>query len=148
MIACLKTLTTMDCIKNTVGGAPGHARLANGLVNQKANWLLPGGHGLQRRINGRLKALAIWVATCALLLSACVPVQADVNFSNYDLPFIPADREPYQGQGCTALRTRQVYTGPLFYCSFCLPKQKERPGIFALVHRGDTPAAPRQAGRP
>jgi hypothetical protein len=39
----------------------------------------------------RVKPLASWVATCALLLSPCVPVQAgllkgDVDFSNYEAP--------------------------------------------------------------
>ena len=123
MIACLKTLTTIDCSNNTVGGAPGHARLANGLVNQKANWLLPGGHGLQRRINGRLKALAIWVATCALLLSACVPVQADVNFSNYDVPLYQQIVNRIKSKGAPRLGQASI-RGTAILLSLLLTKTK------------------------
>jgi hypothetical protein len=47
--------------------------------------------GVQRQIKRRIKPLVTWVATCALLFSPCVPVQAgllkrDVDFSNYDVP--------------------------------------------------------------
>jgi hypothetical protein len=46
---------------------------------------------VQRKIKRRIKPLVTWVATCALLFSPCVPVQAgllkrDVDFSNYDVP--------------------------------------------------------------
>jgi hypothetical protein len=46
---------------------------------------------VQRKISRRVKPLASWVATCALLFSPCVPVHAgllkgDVDFSNYDAP--------------------------------------------------------------
>src|SRR5712672_4066329 len=45
----------------------------------------------RKRISRRVKPLASWVATCALLFSPCVPVHAgllkgDVEFSNYDAP--------------------------------------------------------------
>src|SRR5260221_6042120 len=67
------------------------ARLTNGLVNNQGKWLLPSGGGVQRKISRRVKPLASWVATCALLFSPCVPVRAellkgDVDFSNYDAP--------------------------------------------------------------
>ena len=67
------------------------ARLTNGLVNNQGKWLLPTGRGVQRKISRRVKPLASWVATCALLFSPCVPVRAellkgDVEFSNYDAP--------------------------------------------------------------
>jgi hypothetical protein len=46
---------------------------------------------VERKISRRVKPLASWVATCALLFSPCVPVRAellkgDVDFSNYDAP--------------------------------------------------------------
>jgi hypothetical protein len=67
------------------------ARLTNGLVNNGGKWRLPSGRGVQRKISRRVKPLASWVATCALLFSPCVPVYAgllkgDVDFSNYDAP--------------------------------------------------------------
>ena len=67
------------------------ARLTNGLVNNQGKWLLTTGRGVQRKISRRVKPLAGWVATCALLFSPCVPVRAellkgDVEFSNYDAP--------------------------------------------------------------
>jgi hypothetical protein len=67
------------------------ARLTSGLVNNEGKWRLPSGRGVQRKISRRVKPLAGWVATCALLFSPCVPVHAgllkrDVDFSNYDAP--------------------------------------------------------------
>src|SRR5258708_8166764 len=67
------------------------ARVSNGLVNNDGQWRLPSGRGVQRKISRRVKPLAGWVATCALLFSPCVPVRAellkgDVDFSNYDAP--------------------------------------------------------------
>jgi hypothetical protein len=55
------------------------------------NHVLPSSRGVQRKISRRVKPLASWVATCALLFSPCVPVHAgllkgDVDFSNYDAP--------------------------------------------------------------
>ena len=138
MIACLKTLTTIDCSNNTVGGAPGHARLANGLVNQKANWLLPGGHGLQRRINGRLKALAIWVATCALLLSACVPVQADVNFSNYDVPLYQQIVNRIKSKGAPRLGHGKYTRDRYFIVPFAYQNKRNDPefshSFISVIH--------------
>jgi hypothetical protein len=62
-------------------------------VNNEAEWLLPSGCGVQRKISRRVKPLASWVATCALLFSPCVPVHAgllksDVDFSNYNAPLV------------------------------------------------------------
>ena len=67
------------------------ARLTNGLANNEGKWLLSSSRGVQRKISRRVKPLASWVATCALLFSPCVPVHAgllkgDVDFSNYDAP--------------------------------------------------------------
>jgi hypothetical protein len=81
----------MNRINNTDGGATRRAQLTNGLVKKKGKWLLPSGRRVQRKINRRVKPLASWVATCALLFSPCVPVHAgllkgDVDFSNYDAP--------------------------------------------------------------
>jgi hypothetical protein len=60
-------------------------------VKKEDKWLLPGGRVVQRKIKPRAKPLVSWFATCALLFSPCVPVQAgllkrDVEFSNYDVP--------------------------------------------------------------
>ena len=81
----------MNRINNTDGRAASRARLTNGLVNNEGKWLLPSGRGVRRKISRRVKPLASWVATCALLFSPCVPVHAgllkkDVDFSNYDAP--------------------------------------------------------------
>ena len=81
----------MNHIHNTDGRAASCTRLTNGLVNKEGKWLLPSGRGVQRKISRGVKPLAIWVATCALLFSPCVPVhagllKADVEFSNYDAP--------------------------------------------------------------
>src|SRR4030081_3355574 len=81
----------MNRINNTDGGVARRARLTNELVNNGRKWLLPSGRGVQRKIKRRVKPLASWVATCALLFSPCVPVHAglrkgDVGFSNYDVP--------------------------------------------------------------
>jgi hypothetical protein len=81
----------MNRINNTDGGAARRARLTNGFVKKEDKWLFPSSRGVQRKIKRRVKPLASWVATCALLFSPCVPVQAgllkrDADFSNYDVP--------------------------------------------------------------
>src|SRR5262249_47960112 len=62
----------------------------------------------QRKINRRqLKPLAIWVTTCALLFSLCVPIYAGhVDFASYDVPLyeqvvnrIKAKGAPRLGEG-------------------------------------------------
>ena len=80
----------MNHINNTDAHAASRSRL-NGLVHKEGKWLLSSGRGLQQKIKRRVKPLANWVATCALLLSPCVPVhgglrKGDVGFSNYDAP--------------------------------------------------------------
>jgi hypothetical protein len=81
----------MNRTNDTDGGAVSRARFTHRLVNNEGEWLLSSSRGVQRKINGQVKALAGWVATCALLFSPCVPVHAgllkgDVDFSNYDAP--------------------------------------------------------------
>jgi hypothetical protein len=81
----------MNRINKADGRAASRARLTNGLVNNEGKWLLPSGRGVRRKISRRVKPLASWVATCALLFSPCVPIHAgllkgDVDFSNYDAP--------------------------------------------------------------
>ncbi len=81
----------MNRINNTAGGAVRRAQLTNGLVNKQGKLLPPSGRGMQRKIKRRVKPLASWFATCALLFSPCVSVHgglrnADVAFSNYDVP--------------------------------------------------------------
>ncbi len=83
----------MSRINSPDAGAASHARLTDGLVNNEAEWLLPSGCGVQRKIGRQVKPLASWVATCALLFSPCVPVHAgllksDVDFSNYNAPLV------------------------------------------------------------
>src|SRR6266567_8335560 len=86
-----RNLTEMNRVNNTDGRRASRARLTHGLVNNDGKWLLPSRRGVQRKISRRVKPLASWVATCALLFSLCVPVHAvlrkgDVDFSNYDAP--------------------------------------------------------------
>jgi hypothetical protein len=81
----------MNRINNTNGGAASRARLTSGLVKKEGKLRLASGRGVQRKISRGVKRLAIWVASCALLFSPCVPVhagllKADVEFSNYDVP--------------------------------------------------------------
>src|SRR3984957_14017808 len=77
----------MNHIHNTDGRAASCPRL----TNKEGKWLLSGGRGVQRKISRGVKPLAIWIATCALLFSPCIPVhggllKADVDFSNYEVP--------------------------------------------------------------
>jgi hypothetical protein len=81
----------MNRINNTDGGVARRDRLTNGFVKKEGKSLLPSGRGVQPKIKRRVKPLASWVATCALLFSPCVPVhgvlrKGDVDFSNYDVP--------------------------------------------------------------
>src|SRR5258708_2063714 len=81
----------MNRINNTDGGVARRDRLTNGFVKKEGKSLLPNCGGVQPKIKRRVKPLASWVATCALLFSPCVPVhgvlrKGDVDFSNYDVP--------------------------------------------------------------
>jgi hypothetical protein len=80
----------MNRIINRDGRATSRTQLSNRLVNNKGKWLLPSGRGVQRKIRLRVKPLASWVATGALLFSPCVPVHAGLlkgdAFLNYDAP--------------------------------------------------------------
>jgi hypothetical protein len=81
----------MNRFNNTGGDAASRARLTSGLLKKECKCQLPSGRGVQRKIKRRVKPLASWVATCALLFSPCVPVhgvlrEGDVDFSNYDVP--------------------------------------------------------------
>jgi hypothetical protein len=81
----------MKRINNTDEDATRRARLTSALVKKEGRWLFPSGRGVQWKTKRRVKPLASWVATCALLFSPCVAVQAgslkrDVDFSNYDVP--------------------------------------------------------------
>jgi hypothetical protein len=81
----------MNRISNTDEGATCRVLPSTALVKKEVKWLLPIGREVQRKIKRRVKPLVSWVATCALLFSPCVPVQAgllkrDIDFSNYDAP--------------------------------------------------------------
>ena len=82
----LPDLAKMNRINSSERHEASRARLSNGLVNDEGKWLLLSGRGLERKTSPGVKSLARWVATCALLFSPCVPVHADVDFSNYDTP--------------------------------------------------------------
>src|SRR5260221_11727117 len=78
-------------LKNRGEDAASRARLTSGHLKNECKCQLPSGRGVQPRIKRRVKPLASWVATCALLFSPCVPVhgvlrKGDVDFSNYDVP--------------------------------------------------------------
>jgi len=101
----------MNRINNTDGGAARRTWLTGGLVNKESKWSLPSVRGLQQKINRRVKPLAVWLATCALLFSPCVAVHGellkpDVDFSNYHVPLyeqivnrIKAKGAPRLGKG-------------------------------------------------
>jgi hypothetical protein len=81
----------MNRINRTDEDATRRARLTRAFVNKEGKWPLPRGRGVQWKTKRRVKPLASWVATCALLFSPCVPIhagllKADVDFSNYDVP--------------------------------------------------------------
>jgi hypothetical protein len=81
----------MNRINRTDEDATRRARLTRAFVNKEGKWPLLRGRGVQWKTKRRVKPLASWVATCALLFSPCVPIhagllKADVDFSNYDVP--------------------------------------------------------------
>jgi hypothetical protein len=124
----------MNRINNPDGGAARRAWLTHGLVNKKRKWSLPSNRGLQRKINWRVKPLAVWLATYALLFSPCNPVhggwfKADVNFSNYNVPLyeqivnrIKAKAAPRLGKG---KNTRDRY----FIVAFAYQDKRHEPEL-------------------
>jgi hypothetical protein len=133
----------MNRINNTDGGAARRTWLTSGLVNKESKWSLPGGRGLQWKINRQVKPLAGWLATCALLFSPCVPVhggwlKADVSFSNYNVPLyqqivnrIKAKGAPRLGKG---KNTRDRY----FIVAFAYQNERNDPefshSFIAVIH--------------
>jgi hypothetical protein len=124
----------MNRINNPDGGAARRAWLTHGLVNKKRKWSLPSNRGLQRKINWRVKPLAVWLATYALLFSPCSPVhggwfKADVDFSNYNVPLyeqivnrIKAKAAPRLGKG---KNTRDRY----FIVAFAYQDKRHEPEL-------------------
>jgi hypothetical protein len=110
----------MNPINTPNGGAARRTWLTGELVNKESKWSLPSDRGLQPSINRRVKPLAGWLATYALLFSLCIPVhggwlKAEVDFSNYSVPLyeqivnrIKAKAAPRLGAG---KNTRDRYGG-------------------------------------
>src|SRR6516164_4982643 len=133
----------MNRINNTDGGAARRTWLTGGLVNKESKWSLPSVRGLQQKINRRVKPLAVWLATCALLFSPCVAVHGgllkpDVNFSNYNVPLyeqivnrIKAKSAPRLGKG---KNTRDRY----FIVAFAYQNESNDPefshSFIAVIH--------------
>src|SRR5882757_3352260 len=141
----------MNRINNTDGGVARRAPLINELVSNERKWLLPSGCGVQRKIKRRSNPLAIWLATCALLFSPCIPVhagllKAEVDFSNYDVPLyeqivnrIKAKAAARLGEG---VNTQDRY----FIVPFAFQKRWNNPHFSDMEQMSDRRREKLQAG--
>jgi hypothetical protein len=116
----------------SVGGEARCTRLTDGLVNRELKWLLPGGRGVQRKINGRVKLLASWVTTCALLFSPCVAVhggslKGDVDFSNYDVPLYQQIVNRIKAKGAPRLGEGENKKDRYFFVAFAYQNKRNNP---------------------
>jgi hypothetical protein len=133
----------MNGINNTDGGAASRARLTNRLVNKEDKRLLPGGRGLQRKINRRVKPLAGWLATCALVFSPYVPVhggwlKADVDFSNYNVPLYQQIVNHIKAKGAPRVRKGKNTRGRYFIVPFAYQNKRNDPefshSFISVIH--------------
>jgi len=133
----------MNRINNTDGGAARRTWLTGGLVNKESKWSLPGGRGLQRKINRRVKPLAGWLATCALLFSPCIPVhggwlKADVNFSNYNVPLYQQIVNRIKAKGASSLENGKNTRDRYFIVPFAYQNRWHSPELshsfIAVIH--------------
>jgi hypothetical protein len=124
----------MNRINNTDEGAARRGRLTNGLVNKEGKWLLPSGRAVQRKIKRRVKPLASWVATCALLFSPCVPVhgglrKGDVDFSNYDAPLFEQIVNRIKAKVAARLGEGENTQDRYFIIPFAYQNKRNNPGF-------------------
>jgi hypothetical protein len=124
----------MNRINNTDGCAARRVRLTNRLAKKEGQWLLPGGGGVQRKIKRRVKPLASWVATCALLLSPCVPVhgglrKGDVDFSNYNVPLFEQIVNRIKAKVATRLGEGENRQDRYFIIPFAYQNKWNNPGL-------------------
>src|SRR6516164_4187180 len=133
----------MNGINNTDGSAASRARLTNRLVNKEDKRLLPGGCGLQRKINRRVKPLAGWLATYALLFSPCIPVhggwlKADVDFSNYNVPLYQQIVNRIKAKGAPRLRKGKNTRDRYFIVPFACQNKRNDPefshSFISVIH--------------
>ena len=108
------------------------ARLTSGLVNNEGKWRLPSGRGVQRKISRRVKPLAGWVATCALLFSPCVPVHAgllkgDTDFLNYDAPLFQQIANRIKAKVVARLREGVNTQDRYFFVPFAYQNKRNNP---------------------
>jgi hypothetical protein len=124
----------MNSINNIDGGAASRARLTNRLVNKEDKRLLPGGRGPQRKINRRVKLLAGWLATCALLFSPCIPahgglLKADVDFSNYNVPLYQQIVNRIKAKGAPRLGHGKYTRDRYFIVPFAYQNERNDPEL-------------------
>jgi hypothetical protein len=110
------------------------------LVNKERKWLSPSGRGVQRKIKRQVKLLAGWVATCALLLSPCVPVHGkpDVDFSNYDVPLYEQIVNRIKAKGAPRLRKGKYSRDRYFIVPFAYQNRWNNPqfshSFISVIH--------------
>ena len=124
----------MNRIINTDGGAASRARLIDKLVNREDKWPLPDGRGVRRKVSRRVKRIACWVATCALLFSPCVPVhggwrKADVDFSNYDVPLYQQIVNRIKAEGAPRLGHGKLTRDRYFIVAFAYQNKRNDPEL-------------------
>src|SRR5258707_14074737 len=143
----------MNRINNADGGVARSDRLTNGFVKKEGESLVPNGGGVQPKIKRRVKPLASWVATCALLFSPCVPVhgvlrKGDVDFSNYDVPLFEQIVNRIKAKVAARLGEGENRQDRYFIIPFAYQNRWNNPDFFALVHLGYPRASRRQAAQP
>jgi hypothetical protein len=133
----------MNCINNTGGRAASRVRLTQRLVNKEGTWPLPTGATVKRKINRRLKPLAIWVVTCALLSSPCVSVhggrlKGNVDFSNYDVPLYQQIVNRIKAKGAPRLGHGKYTRDRYFIVPFAYQNKRNDPefshSFISVIH--------------
>jgi hypothetical protein len=127
----------------SVGGEARSTRFTDGLVNTGPKWLLPGGCGVQRKINGRVQLLAGWITTCVLLFSLCVAVhggfpKGDVDFSNYDVPLYQQIVNRIKAKGAPRLGEGENKKDRYFIVAFAYQNKRNNPefshSFISVIH--------------
>jgi hypothetical protein len=113
------------------------------LVNKERKRLPLSDRRVRRKLSRRLKPLASWVATCALLFSPCAAVHGgllkpDVDFSNYNVPLYQQIVNRIKAKGAPRLRKGKYSRDRYFIVAFAYQDRWHNPefshSFISVIH--------------
>jgi hypothetical protein len=131
----------MNRINNLGGGAARCTWFTGGLLNKKPMWSLLSDRRQQRKINRRVKPLAGWLATYALLFGPGNLAHggwSDVDFSNYRVPLYQQIVDRIKAKAAPRLRKGKYSRDRYFIVAFAYQNKTNDPefshSFISVIH--------------